>query len=163
MPVCVRRSGGAVRVAVLLSQFDGLLAGQMFYFHTEHQHAVETFLYFLLQRLIMMGVVAVAQQSGSGEFLISVIDDADMSESDDAAEEGGVALAVHIVLVDDAEGSLVVPPDGVHLMSFDSTMEVEATLVVDETDRHCIRIIIVAQQSECARGGTLKDADALFV
>ena len=71
--------------------------------HANHHHAVEPFVYFLLQCFVLMGVVAVSQQSCGGKLLVSILNDADMSECDDTAEIGGVLLALHIVLVDNAE------------------------------------------------------------
>ena len=46
----------------LLYQFYGLLARQMFNIETNHQHAGKAALYFLLQTLVIVRIIAVAQR-----------------------------------------------------------------------------------------------------
>ena len=134
----------------------------MLYLHPKHHHAVEGILQFLLQCLVLIGVVSVAKQSCCGYLLVCIFNDADMPESDDTTEESGVPFTMHFVLVNHAKGCLVVPTDGIHLMACDGTMEIETAIVIDKAERYCIRIIVVSQQCERARGGTLKNADALL-
>ncbi len=110
----------------------------------------------------MVGIVSVAQQSGGGEFLTRIFNDTDTSESNDTAEECGVLLTMHLVLVDDAKRSLVVLADGISLMSLYGTVEVKATLMIDETDGDGVWIVVVSQQGEGARSGMLKNGDALL-
>ena len=69
---------------------------------------------------------------------------------------------MHLVLVDYAKRSLVVLADGIGLMSLYGTVEVKATLMIDETDGDGVWIVVVTQQGERARSGTLKNGDALL-
>ena len=74
----------------LADQFDGLFAGEVLDVETDDQHACEAVFEFLLQGLVLVGVVAVAKQAGGGQFLSLVVHDMDPAEGDDASEESGV-------------------------------------------------------------------------
>ena len=71
--------------------------------------------------LIQVGGVRVGDQD---ELLPEV------AKGDDAAEQGGVFLRHHLVLADDAEGALPLPPDGVQLVAGLGAVEVQLPVVV---------------------------------
>ena len=129
--------------------------------HTQHQHSMEALVYFLLQCLILVGVIAVAQQSGRLQFLCLILYDVDAPESNDAAEISGVLLAMHFVLVDHTEGSLVAVADGIHLMTTQSTMEIEFPIMIHKTDGHGVWVAAIAEKGECARCGFFEYGDTL--
>lgn len=48
-------------------------------------------------------------------------------------------------------------------MALDSTVEVKASFMIDETDGYGIWIIVIPQQCEGARGSPFKNSDALLL
>ena len=154
-------AGGNSDLSVLLYQFYRLLASQMFYLHTQHQHSMEALVYFHLQCFIMVGVVAVSQQSGCRQSLCLILYDVDAPERDYAAEIGGISLAMHLVLVNHTEGSLVTVADGIHFMTAQSTMEIEFPVMIDKTDGHGVWVAAITEKGERARCGITKYGDTL--
>ena len=82
-------------VLSLLHKLDGFLARQMLDVETDGEHTGEAVLQFLLQGFFLVGVVAVAEDSGDGQFLRLILHDADAAEGYHAAEIGGVLRLVY--------------------------------------------------------------------
>ena len=62
-------------------------------------------------------------------------------------EKSGIADKIrNIVLVDDTERCLVAVPDGINLMTTQSTMEVQFSIGIDITDGNRVGIAVVTQQ-----------------
>ena len=141
-------------------EFNGLLAREMLYIEAEDKHAGQAFLQFLLQTLPVAWIVSVAQQTGSYKALRLVLDDTDATEGYDASVMRGVVFRLDQVLFDDAEARLVAGPDGIHLVTRQSAVEIEPPFGPDIAQGNGIGIAAVTQQSQGARRGPTQYFDA---
>ena len=63
----------------------------MLYVKAYHQHTGDATLYFLLQTLIVIWIVAVTKHTGCFQLLMFVLNDMDSAECYHAAEEGTIS------------------------------------------------------------------------
>lgn len=135
---------GRVNASIsLLQKLNSLFSRQMLDVEADGQHSGKAAFNLFLQSLILIGIIAVAQQSGYLQFLLLSLDDADSAKSYHTTVECGVPLWLHIILLDDTKGCLIALADGIDLMSCQSAMEKQFSFVINIADRHGIRIIIV--------------------
>ena len=100
----------------------------MFDVEAEHEHAGKPFRKLPLQRVLVAGVVALAEEASRGQPFGLVLDDADAPEGNDAAIVRRVGFAVDLVLIDDAEGGAVMPADGIDLVAVRGAVEIDPAL-----------------------------------
>ena len=70
---------------------------------TNHQHTGKALLQFLLQRFVIIRIVAVAEHSCHFQFRLLILDDVDSAENYHATKESSVLLRLYIILFDDTE------------------------------------------------------------
>ena len=159
----LRRSGLFFNAPGLASarQLYGLLARHVLDVEAEHEHAGKPFRKLPPQRFLAAGIVALAEQAGCGQPFGLVLDNADAPEGNDAAKERRVGFAVDLVLIDDAEGSAVMPADGIDLVAVRGAVEIDPALGIGKAERYGIGIATVAKQGEHARGGLGEHAQAV--
>ena len=134
-------------------QFYGFFASEMLDVEADHQHPIQPTRHFLLQGFLLVGIVAVAQHSCGLPFLLFILNDMYSAEGDHTAEECGVLLWMHLILLYDTERSLVASPYGIHLMPAQCAVEIQFAIGIDITDGDGIGVAIVAKQRQSARSG----------
>ena len=85
------------------------------------------------------------------------------SESNHASEESCVLFGANLVFLDDAERSLVVLAYCINLMSVQSAVKIQPSVVINITYRDSIGIILIAQQRQCSCGCRFQNSNTLFV
>ena len=80
-----------------------------------------------------------------------------------ATEESGVLLRLHIILLDDAERSILTLADSIHLMTSQSTVEIQFSFMIYIADGNGIGIVIITKQCQCASSCFLQYSNALIV
>ena len=133
----------------------------MFDVEAEHEHAGKPFRKLPLQRVLVAGIVALAEEASRGQPFGLVLDDADAPAGNDAALVRRVGFAVDLVLIDDAEGGAVMPADGIDLVAVRGAVEIDPALGIGKAERYGIGIVAVAKQGEHARGGLGEYAQAV--
>ena len=70
---------------------------------------------------------------------------------------GGVFLRHHPVLIDDTEGRLWLPADGVQLVALSGAVKIELSLAVHIAQRHRVGVAFIPQHSKDAGGGSVQN------
>ena len=112
-------------------------------------------------RVVIRGIFE-GQRFNGGAFFSVVLQNAHGAKHNDAAEMGGIFLRHDLILVDDTERRLTVPPDGVQLVAGFRTVEVQLGTVVDIAHGDGVGVAVVAGQGQHPRGSTVEDGGALL-
>ena len=84
-------------------QFYGLFSREVLHIEFYHAYSTRGFSNLMLQGLLVVREIAVAQQAQGAHLLCLITDDAYTPEGDDAAEVGRIFLRMDLIAVDDAE------------------------------------------------------------
>lgn len=141
----VMRRGGGLRIG-LFCQFYAFLACDVLYLKRYHIQAVERFLDFRIQCLLVVRAVALAKHAEGREFLFLIINNVYSPEADDAAKVGREGLGMHLVLADDGERSLVAMAYRVNLVAAEGGMKIQLVVMVDIAERHSVRIAVIIEK-----------------
>ena len=102
-------------------------------------------LQFPTKRLVVIGIILIAEQTGGFQFLSFVVNDVDSSKGNHTAVIGGVLLRLNVVLRNDAEGGLVTIPNSIDLVTTQCAVEIQLSIGKDITDGDGIGITSIAQ------------------
>ena len=94
-------------------------------------------------------------------FLRLVLQNTGPAEGDDAAKVGGVLRGDHLILIDDAEGRLAAPTQGVQLVPCLGTVEEQRSLLIHIAEGDRIGVAAVAGHGQDAGGPPGQDGGAV--
>ena len=145
------------------NHFDGLLAGEVLYIKTKHEHAAKVLVNLMLQSGLIMRCMAAAQQTKCSQPICIIIDDVDLTKGNDTLEMGRKRLGMNLILCNDAKRAARAVADGIHLVALQCGVEIEASVSVNMTQWHSVGIATVTHHGQHARSGMAQDADALVL
>ncbi len=83
----------------------------------------------------MTGVVAVAKQTYRFHFVLVIVQNADMAETDDRAEICSVFLGFHIIFLNDGKRGFVAAADCVNLVPLQCRMEEQLAVCIGRNSK----------------------------